>query len=1167
MPALGKRFLRLDLALLGCLAACAPDLDTTRQPAPRGDTLGAIIYQEACQRVAYVAEVEEGRPQVDVSGQKYRATCVMNAPAPPDAPAKLLALQAQRSVLISALDRLLPEDLQSPTRRFLTSLAPAYDDGTMEDVIGRLSDVLARAQADDELAPALVRLQPRAGYRPLPAADGLLPVLVSYPRLGETLDRMLDLLGEAGRAAPERRALLDALAYEVRSIERPARPEDPERSLRLIRDLLFTPTPDHGDGRPRLLVRRDHRGVATFRTGVPTPLADQDADGLADLDAAGRFVDGTGAPVPLGTPFLLPRSAATPGTNDPLPRDAQGRLIGPDGQPLYADLDLDPSLLGALVRELPALTTPQDDTLFGLLYGAGALLGPRTPQTRSYSDESGQTQRLTYQGFDTDNAALLDLGHAFVQLLGAPRIDEVLRTTRTLLGPQEDATARALAALLDVNERGQGHPEATIPPTSNLYDALIPIIVRVLRVPGLIDDLLVALQDPHVRGLGAMLSNQMRYRDRFVLDQNSRGVTGAWQTQVDRTRPDSDFNRSVLQRMAHLIHDANGVPFCNREGARLAIGPIPITTYGQCEMFRVDDLGLFYVLAVADHAVTSSSTARTSRYQTTYSKASFREALQTATLRTFLPDSTTSDSLLESSLLIGITGFTRFPTPEALSRALFLDTAHQTSFVNNSIDPVRCRDGDRFIDVHSDSIFAWERPIPQNPSGFATDGFYQAVGPLITAFARHDECLTRDGQGNCLEAQNAAKIFLDLVSVLHEYWATPDSRYAGYAYQRQNPNAVRYATGDGVVRYEPLVAEVLGQSDLLPALIQLSGVLPTLTVTGTPGGTRALPLLLGAASYVFDPAQAPAGLRYRDGRTIALKSDGVSSAGRVTPYYLLADAYARRRAALAAAPPDQAGAWRSATSHLVDELLTVETVNGRRRLKNRRLRGVTLALVDFLGARIQAHRTAGDLTPWIQQRLVADLSGTLQGPVPAALVDLTTRLEEDPPARDALYGFLSHLAGAGDDARFTAVLTALGDAVQVLLDDRNLVPVLRFAGNALAADRGAVDAQLRLADRARRLDPSCPAQGGSECVLVALLRNLFTSSPPAPTPGPGAAGGVSPASDLADGIGEVHRARPGAGGDFDAADYRSVLEQLRIFFDDERRGFPRFVDIVKGRRG
>jgi hypothetical protein len=1155
----GNRF--TALVLLGCLASCAPDLDTTRQVPSRDDTLGAIIYQEACQRVAYVAEVEEGRPQVDVSGQKYRATCVMNAPAPADAPIKLVALQGQRPVLVSALDRLLPEDLQSPTRAFLTSLVPAYDDGTMEDVIGRLGDVLGRAQADAELAPALVRLQPRIGYRPLATTGGLLSVIVSYPRLGETLDRTLDLIGDSGRAANERRALLDALAYEARSITPPERPDDPERSLRLARDLLFTPTVDNGDGQPRLLVRRDHRGVTTFRAGVTTPLVDQDGDGLADLDSAGRFVDATGAPLALGTPF------PAPGTTDTGTRDAQGRLLDPNGQPLYADVDLDSSLLAALLRELPALTTPQDDTLVGLLYGAGALLGPRAAQTRTYTDENNQEQRLTYQGFDTDNAPLLDLGHAFVQLLGAPRIEELLRTTRTLLGPQENATARTLAALLDVNERGKGHPEATIPQTSNFYDDLVPIIVRVLRVPGLIDDLLIALQDPHVQSLGAMLSYQMRYRDRFVLDQDSRAVNGAWQTQVDRTQSDSDFNRSVLQRMAHLIHDANGVPFCNRDGAQLTIGPFTTGNYRECEMFRVEDLGLLYVLAMANHAVTSSDVARTSRYQTTYSRASFREAIQDPTLRAFLPDATTTDDLLQSTLLIGINGFTRFPTPEALSRSLFLDSAHQTAFVNNAIDPVRCRDGDRFIDVHNDSIFAWERPIPNNPSGFATDNFFQAVGPLITAFARHDECLARDGQGNCTQAQNAAKIFLDLVSVLHEYWATPNSRYSTYSYQSQNPNAARYATGDGVVRYEPLVAEVLGQSDLVPALIQFTGILPSLTVDGTFVAPLALPVLLGAASYVFDPTQAPAGLAYRDGRSTSLKSDGVSPAGRVTPYYLLADAYARRRAALAAAPPDQAGAWRSATSHLVDRLLTVETVAGSRRLKNRRLRGVTLALVDFLGARIQAHRTAGDLGPWIAERLINDLGGTLQGPAPAALVDLTTRLEEDPLARDALYGFLDHLAGAGDDARFTAVLTALGDAVQVLLDDRNLVPVLRFAGNALAADRGAVDAQLRLADRARRLDPSCPSQGGSECVLVGLLRNLFTAPVPGPVPGPGDNRGVTPASDLADGIGEVHRARPGAGGDFDAADYRSVFDQLRIFFNDERRGFPRFVTIVKGRRG
>src|SRR6185436_14813601 len=108
-----------------------------------------------------------------------------------------------------------------------------------------------------------------------------------------------------------------------------------------------------------------------------------------------------------------------------------------------------------------------------------------------------------------------------------------------------------------------------------------------------------------------------------------------WNTPVNRGAPDNDYNRSVMQRMAHLIHDANNLQFCNKNGASVSIG-INIGNYKPCEMFKIDDLGLFFVLSMADHNLIMAT--KNTRYETTYSKASFREAIQDPTLSFFMTD-------------------------------------------------------------------------------------------------------------------------------------------------------------------------------------------------------------------------------------------------------------------------------------------------------------------------------------------------------------------------------------------------------------------------------------------------------------------------------------------------------------------------------------------------
>ena len=160
----------------------------------------------------------------------------------------------------------------------------------------------------------------------------------------------------------------------------------------------------------------------------------------------------------------------------------------------------------------------------------------------------------------------------------------------------------------------------------------------------------------------------------------------------------------------------------------------------------------------------------------------------------------------------------------------------------------------------------------------------------------------------------------------------------------------------------------------------------------------------------------------------------------------------------------------------------------------------------------------------------------------AALGDLVTRVEHNPAAHDQLYAMLSYLIDEqGHDEVFRTVLTTLADQAQLLLDDRDLVPIVHVFGAAMDPANATVEAGVALVKRSHDLD--------TDKALLTILRNLYQ-------PGPH---GVVPASDLADIASEMNRTVPGHGGDFDAGDEHTLLDQLHGFVSDNLRGFTRFL--------
>jgi hypothetical protein len=1132
------------------VAGCDADLDTNREVEAYG-SFGEIVYREACQRTAYLGQLSQKaagqRDTVDVSGSLGKAVCIADAQPPDDAPEKLKEIQIEKSPLVVTVDAILPKPFLSDLQDFMVAIVPLNDDqkdgtpGVLPQAITSLGTLLDTMAKDPDFTPALARLAQRGGYRPTKTAAGLVHTVIEYPQIDDFLGKTLELMAPGGTAETEFKTLLTAMSMELRSAAPAPDPDDNERTLKLGLKLLLDTHPDLVTGTARPLVKRDFRGLA-IPAQVAAPFVDTDGDGLADVDSLGRFVDAAGMPVAVATPF--PELGAT----DAAPRDAQGRALTATGASttIWNYLNLDGTVLSGLAHETHGLTDPNSDKVLGLAYGMSALLGPRTTQTKMYMDPAGgMLGALTYNGFDTSQAPIVDLLHAFVQLLGDPNADTTLQATATLLDKYESPTARAIGGMLDASDRGKLHPEALLSPTATIYDDLAPIIVRILRVPALAQDLVNTMRNrpdqvKHFARITAWLMQSRNQVDfihsdvpRYLIDPSSIATFDG----VDRTKYDVDYNRSLMQRIAHMIHDANGVTFCNKEQA--AIGFLGLTLYHdrQCELFKIDDLALFYILNMA-----SDSVRKNPAYPSAYHGANFCEHIYDSTAMAAM-NLFGADSFLEGSNGTHINGFRCYPSPQALNRSLFLKQNEQSQFMQDTTDPLTCKDGDRFTDVHDKSIFAWELAFPD----MGNDTFYTAIQPLVDAFARHDECVQYDASMNCLRTQNAAKIFVDLMAMLHEHWSSPQGSYFGHQYQ-PNKALPRYAHTDNVVSYEKLLAEILDGADLVPAVVDLAPTLATFTVDGTAGGTPALPSLISTAGYIFNPdAARAAGVTYRDGSTTTVQSDGVTFVPSASVYHMFADAYARKRAALNGAGPD-AQSWKIATSALVDQMLTITQSGGTYQFANRNFRAISLRVVDFLRGRIAHHANAGDLATWVHQTMTQNATDMMGGPVMAALGDFSGKITADPDARTQLYGLLNYLVNqANDDLVFQTALTALADQVQTFMDDPDLVPVAHVLGAALDPDTSTVDKHLTLVKKSRDVD--------AKHALLTILRNLYKQD----------AAGVYPASTLADVLAQLDRAHPLDTAPLSGDDYKNILIEARDFLLDNQRGLTRFIAIIKNR--
>lgn len=1023
----------------------------------------------------------------------------------------------------------------------------------------------------------------------------------------------------------------------------------PRSTLELARTVLLREDPKFGPDTTiaRFIARRDLRGVAVVppETGgkLPGPFVDGNGDGLPDLDVLGQFVTGTGDKAP--TPFFTAESVA-------VARDAFGRAlkVGSTTEPLYGYVDASRTFAATLVKDFRPLfeSDPKkgSETVMKLLAGVPVVLGKRDDapvSAKTYPADPSRVEawlasrtdpppknlgtqevELKYRRFDPATSPLVDLVYALGQIVARPEVDDTLAVFKRLIEERPELMARLVGIGLQLKAIADRHPEAKIPENSMFWDEVIETVVKIAQTPGILEDLLKGFGNDKTLKLDKVFAAYIKFKDEVTYDRNdlngavwnnTTGGKAGLMTLVDRTQPDSGKNRSALQRFMQLLHDANGLAACTKQGAvahvRIQwpdkIGPVIPFDYPTSAL---TPLVCAFVGAPAppnrDKGLRQCGVLRFENVaalllDVALARAKFdvRDPCLAALMKSPLTALVGGvDKFLEDAS--GVKGFNLNPTVGGVARMVYFDTAipagmfpdlpagtigdtknaNTNKFFAGVLDPVPstvCAETP-FTDPSDGKVLRLRKCTNFKDTLRGRDNndlfplelmeFVASVGPLAAAFADHGQPL----------------LFVELFDTLHRHWGS-----AKQTKEECDPTLpktdARWCSQDGASSYEPLMAELL-ETDLFPTLYELVNALGKIKVKHCDGFDPAthvctkghdvdgVQAMAEAVRVIVDPKRV-AGLADRRGNNFALRNDG-SKTSQVTPLYLFIDALKGIDKAFAEAKdPSRLAPWRAARSELVDQLLAVEGAKNDSKFKEPAIPKILPLLLGLTRAQIAAH--CPDPTKectWASKELTSSVESALGGPTTAAMVDLLDAIRQDDKARVEIGRLVAYLldAASDNDAQTTTLMAAV-DLLQVLDDETNLEPLYRVVSSAASQAvvdqkgkvvlRGLADAGVESLARVfavARDDKGkeiCSKEIDPNRTIDFVLKRMLLPY------GKEGKDLRTPLETIMSVIADVNRADPSSEEKLAGKDYRNIAKELAEFCLHPERGLVQVYEVVK----
>ncbi len=1139
-------------------------------------TVGEEVYGVLCDRI-----VAQNIPE-DLGGAQYHSTCHKdyygNYAKPEQVEAttykdpgqeanrlargRVSALANRRPDLIEVFDTVFANQdagFLADLKAMLVRMTPLYDH-QIPNFTNTLAQALTSIDASSDARQGLTRVLNHTGYNQSTSTGGLLAAIVSQDSMPKVLDDTYRLFGVG--AANEKTLKQFLFALQVSAQQAPSAGRDAASQSNILASVLtqvaLKESPDlAGNGPSVLTAKRDACGMVAFSNLVSPYVSG--ADGCAQTDPFGRFIDAKGQLINAPAPFVLGNLGFTLNlSNQPC---MPGAIPDANGNCplLYQYVDSRDTVLSGLVQGVQPSLKPGQLAVMGTLSELGPVMGNSTTVTVAHGLVP-ETETV----YDINTSPALDMALALAPVLRAAANNNFapLTTLAAALQTGEHDSARLLAAIVNAKNLANADTFAKYKTSSTMWDEIDDALVGIADahdkngqpIP-LLEEMLAAFADPNVVYLAGGFQGLLTNKDQIDMDpanpdklvnlsDSSSPTNVVPHIGVDRSQPNiqtsaTNDNRSLFQRSLGMIHEARGVTVCNKQGASLG------GTWNACELFKVNDAAVFLLDTVAtggDPSSAAASIAHMGSFPIVGGVAAIQGLLAAKGLDTTYYVNSFSD-LMSAPGVSGINQLSYYPSPQAMSRMIFNrdDTSPYGQYIATLSDPApsalcpldarettdpkfgmrTCSaDGhDTMRQRWASTIFSWE-----------SNNFYKGFQPVAKPFVMHSqECLNADGSGRVCE-----NLLLDLFTAMHRHWASPLDTS-----RTSNPGDITYSSGSNMASYEPLLANILAPSSDLIASAQTV----TYDLQQTPGGAAAITPLARA----FLSRHQNTDLVDRRGFQTTTRNDGTQNSF-MTPALLFVQALSeidtRRQL-----DPAGTATWYAARGQLVDAVFQSVRDNPSdptsTHLTNE---AVAKALPLFLLAARDQFTKQADFPNWTRTDFQSATTSLISSPATSALSVMAGAIHGDSVAENDLLSLLSGALDPSNGQRFTDAMQTLANLLQALNDSASLEPVLHAASNAFDPESGAAKMSLELLEAARAVDPN-----GDLSQIVTRLA----------TPLNGQA--RTPLDVLSDTIVEVQRADPTLSTPLSDADTKHLLEATTSFLTDPQHGLDQLITIMQRR--
>jgi len=757
--------------------------------------------------------------------------------APRDAEARTAMLDRRRQGFIDAVDTAVPPDDTKQLDTFLRRSSFSIDHHRMQPVTKKLRLAMLEAADNEEVLEAL----DGRGYPDidtyLETSPSLIAHIAEYPDLAESLRPILNALARSdgwtpdGESAPDEsrefRGTQRALAAAMEALSEPGSRDTVFRAAPVVlRGALMTEQAvfEVEGARELAAVRYDSRGFPRPQRSpngtLPFPLTDDNDDGMADIDEEGRFLLQSET-----ANTIEPFRTADRG---PVRRDDRGRAVTDTDDSVFEYLDLTRTGLFHSVGTVADWT--EAGVQWQFIDGLPALLGDQQSSGR-YSPEQ----------------PVVDLVHAGLSAIDIDEIGSALAGLGRFLHRERAAIAEISAALEFAADTIEQTPGTELGDDQTIDYDLIPLLRELSSDPELWADVVAALDDPIVRRADEAFATMLRYRNKDIAPAEdgpynqcfetcrNRGDTqwadadhphgigtveryqcitacsndAIFSEQTDFDEPESRQNRSISQRLFHLLRDVSGTPY-SMEITSPDVGP---------PVFLLDNSAEAFIDSIA---------------QEVHLRDLVNEEFE-APLLGLDPD-TIADFASTLSTLTGVELDTR-PRPSQITRLFNQEdvSANILGFEVDISDPI-CKDGYVMANHHADILYAAE-----------ASGLVDTIQPLAKAFGKH-------GRNDLF-----AKFFV----VLHDHYSNYDDLY------EQKDGSPAPMKGSNFVSLEPALLQILQDDRLFRAISSTAATINGMkAVDGTPVVEHLRRVVQQASSPLEQPAyDGRTSVTMRDDRT------------------------------------------------------------------------------------------------------------------------------------------------------------------------------------------------------------------------------------------------------------------------------------------------------------